>query len=69
LVAKVYSALEQGQIIGLGNLGSFQVSLIGTPSKSREEVTNKKVKSVSLIFRPGPRFKKMLTHRNFITVK
>jgi nucleoid DNA-binding protein len=49
LVAKVSRALEQGQIVRLRHQGSFQVSVKGMASESPEEVTNKKVKRVSLI--------------------
>lgn len=69
LVAKVSKALEQGQIVRIGHLGAFQVSVKGIASEVPEEVTPKKIKSVSLIYRPGPRFKKMLTTLKFVKEK
>ncbi|MFM2212760.1 MAG: hypothetical protein RL427_23 [Bacteroidota bacterium] len=66
LVAKVSLALEQGQIVRLGPLGAFQVSVKGTASEFPIEVTPKTIKSVSLIYRPSPRFKKMLAHLKFV---
>jgi predicted histone-like DNA-binding protein len=65
LVNMVSRELEKGNIVRLGHLGSFQVSVKGTPSPSPEMVTEKNIKSASIIYRPGVRFKKLLTNLKF----
>ena len=65
LVNAVSKELEQGSIVRLGHLGTFQVSVKGTGSDTPEEVTAKNIKSASIVYRPGSRFKKMLGNLKF----
>ena len=60
LVNTVSKALEEGNIVRLGQFGTFQVSVKGSASQTPEAVSPKSVVSASIIFRPGIRFKKML---------
>jgi predicted histone-like DNA-binding protein len=60
LVNAVSIELAQGNIVRLGHLGSFQISVKGTASSTPEEVNAKNIKSASIVYRPGTRFKKML---------
>lgn len=69
LVNVVSKALEDGNIVRLGQLGTFQISVKGTASKTPEEVNAKNVASASIIFRPGTRFKKMLRNLTFVKKK
>lgn len=66
LVATVSKELGAGKIVRLGQLGAFQVSVKGTASSSPQAVVPKNVKSASILFRPGKRFKAMLKELTFI---
>lgn len=65
LVSAVSKELENGKIVRVGHLGSFQISVKGTGSATKEEVSPKNVKSASIVFRPGKKFKTMLQHLKF----
>lgn len=65
LVEVVSKSLENGKIVRLGHLGSFQVSVKGTTSISPAAVDHHNIKSASIIFRPGAKFKKMLGNLQF----
>ncbi|MGL2967083.1 HU family DNA-binding protein [Flavobacterium sp. XGLA_31] len=65
LVATVSRALAEGNIVRLGHLGSFQISLKGTGSETPNMVTAKNVRSASIVYRPGYRFKKLLKKLDF----
>lgn len=65
LVNAVTKELNAGKIVRVGQLGSFQVSVKGTGSATAEEVSPKHVKSASVIFRSGTKFKKMLSQLKF----
>jgi predicted histone-like DNA-binding protein len=69
LVNTVSKALDDGKIVRLGQLGTFQVSVKGTASATPEEISGKNISSASIVFRPGTRFKKMLTHLTFARKK
>ena len=60
LVNEIAIALDQGNIVRLGHLGSFQISVKSKPSTSPEEVDASKIKSSSILFRPGKKLKTML---------
>jgi predicted histone-like DNA-binding protein len=65
LVKTVTDALEDGKIVRLGQMGSFQISVKGSASPTPEGITAKNVGSASIVFRPGVRFKKMLKNLTF----
>jgi predicted histone-like DNA-binding protein len=50
LVHVVSNALKDGNIVRLGAMGSFQVSVKGTASSSPEAVNQNNIKSASIIF-------------------
>lgn len=66
LVATVSKELGAGKIVRLGQLGAFQVSVKGTSSSSPQAVVPKNVKSASILFRPGKKFKAMLKELTFV---
>lgn len=66
LVATVSRELAAGKIVRLGHLGAFQISVKGTASATPEAVSPQNVKSASVIFRPGKKFKSMLAHLQFV---
>lgn len=65
LVNAVSKSLEEGNIVRLGHLGAFQISVKGTSSPTAEEVGPKNVSSASITFRPGKKFKTMLRNLTF----
>jgi len=60
LVKEITRALEQGNIVRLGQLGSFQISVQSTSSPTPEEVDKSNIKRSSIVFRPGKKLKSML---------
>nr|WP_315146012.1 HU family DNA-binding protein [uncultured Flavobacterium sp.] len=60
LVKEITRALEQGNIVRLGQLGSFQISVQSTSSPTPDEVDKSNIKRSSIVFRPGKRLKTML---------
>ncbi len=66
LVTIVSRELDAGKIVRLGHLGAFQISVKGTGSSTPEAVSPKNVRSASMIFRPGKKFKAMLKNLQFI---
>ena len=66
MVATVSRELEAGKIVRLGHLGAFQISVKGTASETPEAITPKNVKSASVIFRPGKKFKAMLKDLKYV---
>ena len=65
LVHHISRALQDGNIVRIGHLGSFQISVKGTSSDTAEEVTSKNINSASIVYRPGPRFKKLLKNLEY----
>lgn len=69
LVDVVSNSLENGKIVRLGHLGSFQVSIKGESSPTPEAVKAQDVKSASILFRPGKKLKTMLNRLVFVPKK
>lgn len=69
LVTEICRSLDQGNIVRLGQLGSFQVSVQGTSSPSPEEVESKNISRSSIVFRPGKKLKNMLNQLKFYKKK
>jgi predicted histone-like DNA-binding protein len=65
LVNEIGTALEEGNIVRLGHLGSFQISVQSTASATPEEVDHSKIKRSSIVFRPGKKLKLMLQQLTF----
>jgi predicted histone-like DNA-binding protein len=61
--------LADGNIVRLGHLGSFQVSVKGTGMPTPAAVTPGNVTSAALIFRPGKKFKSVLANLTFTRKK
>lgn len=52
--------LGRSNIVRLGNLGSFNITVRSAPSDTEDEVTKSNVKKVNLHFRPSVGLKKMI---------
>ncbi|HCD53443.1 MAG TPA: DNA-binding protein [Balneolaceae bacterium] len=60
IVDVVPELLANGQIVTIGELGSFRVSISSEPSDTAEEVSASNIKKAKILFRPGKKFKTML---------
>ncbi|MDO6803812.1 HU family DNA-binding protein [Wenyingzhuangia sp. 1_MG-2023] len=65
LVHNIVDELQQGRIVKLDKLGSFQVSVRSTGVETVEEVSTYSVKKAHLNFRPDTRLKEMLNNLRF----
>lgn len=57
--------LQDGRIVQLGELGTFQLGVSSIGSLTSEEVGSSSVKKARLNFRPGEELKKMLKNLSF----
>ena len=60
IVDVVPKLLSNGNIVQIGELGSFRVSISSDPSETEEEVSAGNIKKAKILFRPGKKFSKML---------
>jgi predicted histone-like DNA-binding protein len=59
-LAIVPSELADGNIVSLGDFGTFSVRVRGEGSETPEEVTSRNITKTLVTFRPGKRFKEVL---------
>ena len=52
--------LSKGNIVRLGGLGSFRISISSEGSATAEEVSANSIKGAKILFTPGSKLKKML---------
>lgn len=57
--------LQDGRIVQLGNIGSFQVSVSSNTTNTKKEFRSSNIKSAKIIYRPGKGFKYMLKNLSF----
>jgi predicted histone-like DNA-binding protein len=57
--------LSDGNIVEIGDLGSFRVSISSEASDTAEEVNSGKIKKGRILFRPGKKFKQMLNNLTY----
>ncbi len=65
MVQTMQDALEDGQIVRLGDLGSLRVSISSKGEEKAEDVTSHSIKSSKTIFTPGKNLKNMLRTLEF----
>jgi predicted histone-like DNA-binding protein len=61
--------LADGDIVRLGDLGSFRLSLSSEGVEKEEDVTVSIINGARIIFTPGDKLKEMLNNLNFQKVK
>lgn len=66
MVDVMKEALEDGQIVRLGELGSLRVSIASKGEATPEEVNSYSVKSAKALFTPGKMLKESLTNLKFV---
>ncbi len=66
LIEAVPRHLKQGEIVRLGDLGSFNLSITGEGQESADKVTALKIDSCKIQFRPGKEMKKQLEAVTFV---
>jgi len=57
--------LADGNIVELGDFGTFRVSVSSEGAAEAEELTSRHIKNVRVLFTPGKRFKKLLGTPDF----
>jgi predicted histone-like DNA-binding protein len=65
LVDVAKKQLELGNMVRLGDLGSFSINVSGTGKDTAEEVTATSIEKGKIIFRPSSNLKKMLKTLNY----
>ncbi|MGZ0016568.1 HU family DNA-binding protein [Yeosuana sp. AK3] len=65
LERNIIDALGQGQIVKLGKLGNFQVSISSEGKDTLEEVNVNAITKSRILFRPGKRLRNLLTELSF----
>ncbi|MGQ1783527.1 MULTISPECIES: HU family DNA-binding protein [unclassified Saccharicrinis] len=60
MVETMQDALEDGQIVRLGDLGSLRISVSSNGEETAEDVTSRSIKSAKTVFTPGKNLKSML---------
>jgi DNA-binding protein HU-beta len=61
--------LANGNIVALGDFGSFSLRTRGEGAETAEQVTGRNITKVLTTFRPGKRFKEALANVNFEKAK
>jgi predicted histone-like DNA-binding protein len=61
--------LLQGNIVRMGNLGSFRTTLSGLPSESADKVSRYKIKKCNLAFKPSKNIQNALKEAVFLKKK
>lgn len=69
LVKTISQELEQGNIVKLGHMGSFKISVKGTGSETPNAVNATNISSARIIFRPGKQFNKMLNSLKYEVIR
>lgn len=57
--------LSEGQIVTIGELGNFRLSVSSEGSDTEEEVTKANIRKSRILFRPGSKFASMLNTLEF----
>lgn len=65
IIDVVPDLLSDGNIVEIGDLGSFRVSISSEGSETAEEVNSSNIKSAKILFRPGRKFKQMLNNLSY----
>lgn len=65
LVDVMETALADGQIIRLGELGSMRVSISSEGKEKEEEITVAVIRGAKVLFTPGEKIKKMLNNLKY----
>ncbi|WP_339623660.1 HU family DNA-binding protein [uncultured Winogradskyella sp.] len=61
----IIDALSEGQIVKLGRLGNFQVSISSEGRATQEEVSANLITKSRILFRPGKRLRSLLTELSY----
>jgi predicted histone-like DNA-binding protein len=57
--------LSKGRIVRMGKMGSFQISISSNGMNAVNEVSSESITNTRILFRPGQKFKQMLTKLKF----
>ncbi len=65
MVETMQDAMEDGQIVRLGDLGSLRVSVSSNGEDTAEDVTVRSIKGAKTVFTPGKNLKAMLKNLTY----
>lgn len=65
IIDVVPELLSDGNIVEIGEMGSFRVSISSEGSDSVDEVNSGNIKRAKILFRPGRKFKQMLKNLSY----
>lgn len=65
IVDIVPKLLSDGNIVSIGDLGAFRVSISSEPSEKEEDVSAGNIRKGKILFRPGKKFSTMLKTLEF----
>jgi predicted histone-like DNA-binding protein len=65
LVKTISQELEQGNIVRLGHMGSFQIGVKGEGVISAESLKTKHIKRATLLYKPSKQLKLMLSQLTY----
>jgi len=57
--------LSEGQIVTIGDLGNFRLSVSSEGSDTEDEVTKANIRKSRILFRPGSKFANMLSNLEY----
>jgi len=57
--------LSEGQIVTIGDLGNFRLSVSSEGSDTEEEVTKANIRKSRILFRPDSKFANMLSNLEY----
>ena len=69
LIMEIQDSLADSNIVRLGDLGSFQISLSSEGVMNENEITPSSITGAKIIFRPGEELKYMLDHLEYKKVR
>ncbi len=66
MVESMEDALEDGQIVRLGDLGSLRVSVSSKGEETADDVNARSIKGAKTLFTPGKNLKNMLKNLSYV---
>lgn len=69
LTLAIGEALAEGRIVRIDTLGSFQITLKGTPAESLEPIGKSNIKGVNIVYKPSKQLKKRLKTLNYKRIR
>jgi predicted histone-like DNA-binding protein len=69
LAQVINESLQEGKIVNLDFLGSFKITLQGTPAATEEELGKANIKGAKIIYHPSRKMKETLTSLEYKRIR